>query len=93
MHTVLLLACFAVLLLGAEAAVVESIAERNRRVMWRYFMAVNENLANCDVCKKAVRYCGNTTKLYKHIKNHEKENSELQKKGTEGNQTDLDAQP
>ena len=90
MHTVLLLSCFAVLLLGAEAAVVESIAERKRSVVWRCFMAVNENLANCDVCKKAVLCCGNTTNFYKHMKKHEKENSELQKtwREEEGNPSD-----
>ncbi|KAI9541118.1 hypothetical protein NQZ68_033577 [Dissostichus eleginoides] len=36
--------------------------------------------ANCDVCKKAVRYCGNRTNLYKHMKSHDRENNELQEK-------------
>jgi len=34
------------------------MAERKRSVVWSYFTTANENLANCDVCKKAVRYCG-----------------------------------
>lgn len=44
------------------------MAERKRTVEWSYFTAVNENLANCDVCRKAIRYCGNTT----NIKTYEK---------------------
>lgn len=47
------------------------------------FTAVYKNVANCDVCRTVIRYHGNTTKLNKHIKQHEKENSGLQKKQRE----------
>ena len=56
---------------------------------------LNERGASCgailrwNVCRKVVRYCGNTN-LYKHMKNHKKENSELQQKRREeeGNASD-----
>lgn len=38
-----------------------------------YFTAVNENVPNCDVCKDAVRFCGNTTNMYIHKKTQERE--------------------
>ncbi len=61
--------------------------------MWNYFTAVNENIANCEVCRKSIRYCGNTTNLHKHIKQHEKENSELQKKRREEEANPSDRPP
>lgn len=65
------------------------MADKKRSVVWKYFTTFNENTANCDICKKAIRYCGNTTNLHKHIKQHEKENNELQKqRREEGNPPD-----
>lgn len=58
---------------------------KKRSAVWRYFTPVNENTANCDVCKKVIRYCGNTTNLYKHLKRHEKESLELQSEREEPN--------
>ena len=53
--------------------------------MWLYFQAESETTATCVICKKLVKYSGNTTNLYKHIKNHHKENTELQKRREERN--------
>ena len=98
MHTLLLLPCSAVSLscrrdsaaLRVDTCRLQSLAERKRSVVWRCSMAVNKNLANCDVCKKAFLCCGNTTNFYKHMKKHEKENPELQKtwREEEGNPSD-----
>lgn len=40
--------------------------ERKRSVVWSYITAVNENAADCDVCRKAVHYCGSTTNVFEH---------------------------
>ncbi|XP_013880468.1 6-pyruvoyl tetrahydrobiopterin synthase [Austrofundulus limnaeus] len=54
--------------------------QKKRSLVWSYFTCVDENVANCNVCSKCVRYCGNTTNLFKHLRNHNVENNELQKK-------------
>lgn len=59
------------------------MAERKRSAVWQYFQADNETTASCVICKKAVKYSGNTTNLFKHMKNHEKENAELKKRREE----------
>lgn len=55
------------------------MSERKRSVIWLYFIAENETTASCIVCSRAVKYNGNTKNLYKHMKNHAAENTELQK--------------
>ncbi|KAF5882547.1 6-pyruvoyl tetrahydrobiopterin synthase, partial [Clarias magur] len=62
------------------------LADKKWSAVWKYF--VNENTANCDVCKGVIRYCVNTTNLHKHIKRHDKESSELQKEREEANLSD-----
>lgn len=58
-------------------------AERKRSVVWLYFQAENETTATCTICRKSLKYSGNTTNLYKHMKNHGPENAELQKRREE----------
>lgn len=52
----------------------------------------NETTVKCGICIKLVRYSGNSTNLCKHIKNHPKENMELQKQ-REGERNPQDPQP
>lgn len=53
------------------------MAERKRTVIKSHFIAMNENVRSCDVCKKAVRVCVKTANLLKHIaRSHEKENKQ-----------------
>uniref|UniRef100_A0A3B1JDP8 BED-type domain-containing protein n=1 Tax=Astyanax mexicanus TaxID=7994 RepID=A0A3B1JDP8_ASTMX len=59
------------------------MSERKRSAVWLYFDAQNESTASCIVCNRAVKYSGNTTNLYKHMKNHAAENAELQKRREE----------
>lgn len=63
------------------------MAEHKRSAVWSYFTAVNENVVNCDACRKALHGCGSITNSFKHIKKKEKENTELQqrRKEEEGN--------
>lgn len=42
---------------------------RKRCILRRCFTAVNENTANSGVCRRENLNCGNTTILYKHMKN------------------------
>lgn len=58
-------------------------SERKRSVVWLYFQAENETTATCTICRKSLKYSGNTTNLYKHMKNHGPENAELQKRREE----------
>ena len=37
----------------------------------------------CIICKKGVKYSGNTTDLFKHVRNHAEENEELKKRREE----------
>ncbi|XP_037834874.1 6-pyruvoyl tetrahydrobiopterin synthase isoform X2 [Kryptolebias marmoratus] len=53
---------------------------RKRSLVWSYFTCANENEASCNLCDKCIRYCGNTTNLFKHMRNHSDENNELQEK-------------
>lgn len=59
------------------------MAAHKRSIVWSFFTAINQNVANCDVCKKAVHYCGNSTNLFKHIQKHEKEHGARQRKKEE----------
>ncbi|XP_016891108.1 uncharacterized protein LOC107989124 isoform X2 [Cynoglossus semilaevis] len=59
------------------------MAERKRSAVWSYFTALDKYIAICGVCEKRIRYCGNTTNLYKHIKMHTEVNMELQTKRRE----------
>ena len=38
--------------------------------VWSYFQKRDNKTANCKKCFKLVKYCGNTSNLHKHIKNH-----------------------
>ena len=61
-----------------------SMAERKRSIVWTYFTTVSSNEATCDLCRKCLRYCGNTTNLTKHLKvNHSKEHDDLQRRRLE----------
>lgn len=44
------------------------MAEHKRSAVWSYFTAVNENVVNCDACRKALHGCGSITNSFKHIK-------------------------
>lgn len=59
-------------------------AEWTRSVVWSHFTAVNENVANRNLCRKAVRFCGTITNVFNHMgskkKSERKENLELQQK-------------
>ena len=66
-----------------DGTLVKGAAGVKRSAMWLYFQAENETTAKCGICKKLLRYSGNTANLYKHIKNHPKENMELQKRREE----------
>lgn len=35
---------------------------KERNILWRYFTAVNENIANSDVCRKEILCCGSKRK-------------------------------
>lgn len=35
------------------------MAERKTSIMWRHLTTVNESIANSDVCRQTVHYCGN----------------------------------
>lgn len=35
---------------------------KERNILWRYFTAVNENIANSDVCRKEILCCGSKKK-------------------------------
>ena len=59
------------------------MADRKRIAGWLYFQVTNETTTKCLVCKQAVKYSTNTTNLYKHMKNHAKENAELQNRREE----------
>ncbi|KAM9426042.1 uncharacterized protein KZ484_015811 isoform 2-T2 [Pholidichthys leucotaenia] len=64
------------------------MAEKKRSIVWAYFTPVDKIIANCNVCKRDIRHCNNTTNMFKHMLKHEKENSELQRRRTEhGNPT------
>lgn len=52
-----------------EATVTESTAARKTRILWRYVIVVNKNIAHGKVWMKSVRYCDHTANLYKYIKN------------------------
>lgn len=61
-----------------------AMSERKRSVIWGYFTPVNTDEALCDVCKKKIRHCGNTTNLTKHLKaKHPTEHDEVQLKRAE----------
>lgn len=50
------------------------MAERKRSHVWSYFSSTNSQDAVCDVCRKTIRSCGNTTNLVKHLRlNHTSE--------------------
>ena len=51
--------------------------------MWLYFRAENETAATYVICNKGVKYSGNTTDLFKNMKNQAKENAELKKRREE----------
>lgn len=55
------------------------MGRKKRSIVWTYFTCENENEAKCSLCSKSIRYCGNTTNLFKHMKNHKEENSDLLK--------------
>lgn len=38
---------------------------KERNILWRYFTAVNENIANSDVCRKEILCCGSKRKKKK----------------------------
>lgn len=38
---------------------------KERNILWRYFTAVNENIANSDVCRKEILCCGSKTRRKK----------------------------
>uniref|UniRef100_A0A3B4TRY0 BED-type domain-containing protein n=1 Tax=Seriola dumerili TaxID=41447 RepID=A0A3B4TRY0_SERDU len=52
------------------------MAKWKRSAVWSFFTATNQTTATCNVCRKEIRYCGNTTNLHKHIKTHPNQNSE-----------------
>ena len=45
--------------------------------MWSHFQAENDTTATCIICKKGVKYSGNTTDLFKHMSSHVEENEKL----------------
>lgn len=45
---------------------------------------MSENVATCDVCKKAVHSCSNTTNLFKHLITREREGGAAKKKESRG---------
>ena len=53
------------------------MAERKRSAVWLYFQAENVTTATCVICKKLVKYSGNTTNLFKHMSNHANQFEEL----------------
>ena len=60
------------------------MAERKRSAVWSYFTVSDRETATCDVCRKAIHFCGNTTNLCTHLKAvHSKVNTELQSKRRE----------
>ena len=60
------------------------MAERKRSAVWSYFTVSDRETTTCDVCRKAIPLCGNTTNLYMHLKAaHPKVNAELQSKWRE----------
>ena len=56
-----------------------------RRAVWLYFQTENDKRATCIICKKGVKYSGNTADLFKHLRNHAEENEELKKRREERN--------
>ena len=60
------------------------MAERKRSAVWSYLTVSDRETATWDICRKAIRFCGNTTNLYTHLKAaHPKVNTELQSKQRE----------
>ena len=60
--------------------------QRGRGTLCGYiFRLKNYTAMTCIICKTGVKYSGNTTDLFKHMKNHAKENEELQKRREEKN--------
>lgn len=41
-----------------------------RSKAWNCFKKKNSSIAVCKICTKEVKYCGNTSNLFKHLKNH-----------------------
>ncbi|XP_035442610.2 uncharacterized protein LOC118270911 [Spodoptera frugiperda] len=41
-----------------------------KSIIWTYFTKTNETVAKCKQCFKSVKYCGNTSNLFKHSKTH-----------------------
>uniref|UniRef100_A0A1A8J107 Family with sequence similarity 60, member A, like n=1 Tax=Nothobranchius kuhntae TaxID=321403 RepID=A0A1A8J107_NOTKU len=61
-----------------------NMSERKRSHVWSSFSSSDKNDAVCDICRKTVRHCGNTTNLVKHLKvNHKKEYDDFMVKRTE----------
>ncbi|XP_037546644.1 6-pyruvoyl tetrahydrobiopterin synthase [Nematolebias whitei] len=60
------------------------MGRKKRSIVWTYFTCVNENEAKCSLCSKCIRYCGNTTNLFKHMKNHKEESNLLKQRKREG---------
>ena len=60
------------------------LAKRKRSAVWSYFTVSDRETATCYVCRKAIRFSGNTTNLYTHLKAvHSKVNAKLQSKQRE----------
>ena len=56
------------------------MAERKRSAVWSYFTVSDIETATCDISRKTIRFCGNTTNLYKHLKAaHPKVNTSTKK--------------
>lgn len=48
-----------------------SSGESKKSLIWAFYNKTSDNVAVCCDCKKEVRYCGNTTNLFKHMmRNH-----------------------
>lgn len=41
-----------------------------KSIIWTHFTKTNETIAKCKHCFKSVKYCGNTSNLFKHSKTH-----------------------
>jgi len=60
------------------------MAERERSHVWSYFISTNSQDAVCDICGKAVKSCGSTTNLVKHLRtNHNTEYETFAQRRTE----------
>ena len=60
------------------------MADRKSSHVWLYFSCKDNRNAVCDVCRKTVKYSGNTTNLIKHLRlNHNSEYDDIMKRRSE----------